>query len=63
MTQSLHVLRRTLTKKRTGHGRRRMPDTLVHVEQLHDLTDEQKQLLGGAENLVLIGEETSAQYE
>jgi transposase len=50
-------------KKPKGHGRRRTPDTLVHVEQLHDLTDEQKQLLGGAENLVLIGEETSEQYE
>jgi len=49
--------------KKTGHGRRRTPDTLVRVEQLHDLTDEQKQLLGGDENLVLIGEETSEQYE
>lgn len=51
------------TQTKTGHGRRRTPDTLVHVEQLHDLTDEQKQMLGGDENLVLIGEETSEQYE
>lgn len=50
-------------KNKTGHGRRRTPDTLVHVEQFHDLTDEQKRMLGGDENLVLIGEETSEQYE
>ena len=50
-------------KPKTGHGRRRTPDTLVHVEQLHDLSVEQKQLLGGDDNLVLIGEEVSEQYE
>ena len=51
------------TAKKKGHGRRRTPDSLVHVEQLHDLTDEQKQTLGGDENLVLIGEDVSEQYE
>lgn len=50
-------------KKKNGHGRRRTPDTLVRVEQIHDLTDEQKQMLGGDENLVLIGEDVSEQYE
>ena len=49
--------------QKKGHGRRRTPDSLVHVEQLHDLTDEQKQTLGGDENLVLIGEDVSEQYE
>ena len=51
----------TVTKK--GHGRRRTPDTLVRVEQIHDLSDEQKQTLGGDANLVLIGEDVSEQYE
>ena len=50
-------------KPKTGHGRRRTPDTLVRVEQLHDLSVEQKQLLGGEDHLVLIGEEVSEQYE
>lgn len=49
--------------KKNGHGRRRTPDSLVRVEQVHDLTDEQKQTLGGDENLVLIGEDVSEQYE
>lgn len=52
-----------VAQKKNGHGRRRTPDTLVRVEQLHDLTDEQKQTLGGESNLVLIGEDVSEQYE
>lgn len=51
----------TVTKK--GHGRRRTPDTLVRVEQIHDLSDEQRQTLGGDDNLILIGEDVSEQYE
>lgn len=51
------------TAKKKGHGRRRTPDTLVRVEQVHDLSDEQKQTLGGEPNLVLIGEEVSEQIE
>ena len=33
------------TAKKKGHGRRRIPHTLVRVEQIHDLSDEQKQNL------------------
>jgi transposase len=51
------------TAKKQGHGRRRTPDTLVRVEQVHDLSDEQKQTLGGDDNLILIGEDVSEQYE
>ncbi len=51
------------TAKQKGRGRRRTPDTLVRVEQIHDLSDEQKQTLGGEPNLVLIGEDVSEQYE
>ena len=43
--------------KKPGHGRRRLPDRLKRVEQIHDLTPAEKELLGGEANLLLIGRE------
>jgi transposase len=48
---------------RTPHGRGRIPDTLQRVEQIHDLTEAEKEALGGEDNLVLIGEERSEQVD
>jgi transposase len=46
-----------------GHGRRPLPDSLTRIEQIHDLTDAQKEALGGPEQLVLIGRQVSEQLE
>ncbi len=51
------------TKQRPGHGRRRLPDQLQRREVLHDLTDPEKEALGGAANLVVIGREVTEQLE
>jgi len=48
---------------RPGHGRRKLPDTLKTVEVIHDLTDAEKAAMGGAENLVCIGQEETEQVE
>ena len=48
---------------RRGHGRRRTEKNLRHVDIVHDLTDAEKEALGGEVRLVLIGEEISEQYE
>ena len=48
---------------RPGHGRRKLPDTLKTVEVVHDLTDTEKAAMGGAENLVCIGQEETEQVE
>ena len=50
-------------RKHTPHGRRRAPDTLERQQVVHDLTDAQKLALGGAENLTLIGEDVTSNYE
>jgi transposase len=50
-------------RKKGRHGRRRLPDELKRVEMIHDLTPAEKELLGGAENLVLIGREETEQLE
>jgi transposase len=50
-------------KQRPGHGRRRLPDQLQRREVLHDLTDPEKEALGGAANLVVIGREVTEQLE
>jgi transposase len=47
----------------TGHGRRRLPDQLQRREEVHDLTDAEKEALGGADNLVVIGREVTEQLE
>ena len=46
-----------------AHGRRRLPETLPRVEVIHDLSDAEKEALGGAEQLVLIGREVTEQLE
>jgi transposase len=51
------------TKPGTGHGRRRLPDQLQRREEVHDLTDAEKEALGGAANLVVIGREVTEQLE
>jgi len=51
------------TKPGTGHGRRRLPDQLQRREKVHDLTDAEKEALGGADNLVVIGREVTEQLE
>jgi len=51
------------TKQQPGHGRRRLPDQLQRREVLHDLTDSEKEALGGAANLVVIGREVTEQLE
>ena len=48
---------------RRGHGRRRLPDTIRRVEVVHDLSDAEKSLMGGPENLVIIGQEVSERLE
>lgn len=48
---------------RPGHGRRKLPDTLKTVEVIHDLTDTEIAAMGGAENLVCIGQEETEQIE
>ena len=48
---------------RHPHGRGRIPETIQRVEVVHDLTDAEKQAMGGAGNLVEIGEEISEQFD
>jgi transposase len=48
---------------RHQHGRGRLPDTLERVQVIHDLTEAEKESLGGTENLVEIGEERSEQVD
>jgi transposase len=50
-------------KQRLGHGRRRLPDQLQRREIEHDLTEPEKEALGGAANLVVIGREVTEQLE
>jgi transposase len=50
-------------KQRPGHGRRRLPDQLQRREVEHDLTAAEKEALGGAANLVVIGREVTEQLE
>jgi transposase len=50
-------------KSGTGHGRRRLPDQLQRREVEHDLTASEKEALGGADNLVVIGREVTEQLE
>src|SRR6478735_1260090 len=51
------------TPQRPGHGRRRLPDHLQRREVEHDLTEPEKEALGGAANLVVIGREVTEQLE
>ena len=49
--------------RRRGRGRRPKPDTLERRDLVHDLDEVEKQALGGDDQLVLIGEEVTEQYE
>ena len=53
----------TTTKQQPGHGRRRLPDQLQRREVLHDLPAPEKEALGGAANLMVIGREVTEQLE
>ena len=46
-----------------AHGRRKLPDSLVRVETIHDLSAAEKEALGGAERLVVIGRQVTEQLE
>src|SRR5947207_2914376 len=46
-----------------AHGRRRAPDTLERVPLVHDLTDAEKESLGGESNLVALPDEVTEQWE
>jgi len=48
---------------RHRHGRGRIPETFERKEEVHDLTEAEKEALGGAENLVEIGQQVNEQYE
>ena len=48
---------------RHKHGRGRIPDHLARVEIVHDLTEAEKESLGGEANLIEIGEERSEQVD
>ncbi len=50
-------------KRRDKHGRQRIPDELHREEVIHDLTDAEKEALGGEENLIELPPETSEQLE
>jgi hypothetical protein len=51
------------TANRDRHGRGRIPENIQREEVVHDLTDTEKEALGGAENLVELPPEQSEQYD
>ena len=51
------------TANRDRHGRGRIPEKFQREEVVHDLTDAEKEALGGAENLVELPPEQSEQYD
>jgi len=51
------------TTNRDRHGRGRIPEKIQREEVVHDLTDSEKEALGGAENLVELPPERSEQYD
>ena len=52
-----------VSKNRHRHGRGRIPDKVAREERVHDLTDAEKTVLGGAENLVELPPERSEQLD
>jgi hypothetical protein len=46
-----------------AHGRRKLPDSLMRVETIHDLSPAEKEAMGGAEQLVVIGRQVTEQLE
>jgi len=51
------------TANRDRHGRGRIPENIQREEVIHDLTDAEKESLGGAENLTELPPEQSEQYD
>ena len=51
------------TANRDRHGRGRIPEKIQREEVVHDLTDAEKEALGGAENLTELPPEQSEQYD
>src|SRR5665647_991280 len=51
------------TANRDRHGRGRIPETVHHEEVLHDLTDAEKEALGGTDNLIELPPEQSEQLD
>lgn len=52
-----------VSKHRDRHGRGRIPDETAREDRVHDLTDAEKAVLGGMENLVELPPETSEQLD
>ena len=52
-----------VSQNRHRHGRGRIPHQIEREEVIHDLTEAEKALLGGAENLVELPPETSEQLD
>ena len=50
-------------KNRDRHGRGRIPENIQREEVVHDLTDAEKEALGGTENLTELPPEQSEQYD
>jgi transposase len=53
----------TRTANRDRHGRGRIPENMQREEVVHDLTDAEKEALGGADNLTELPPEQSEQYD
>jgi transposase len=51
------------TANRDRHGRGRIPEKFQREEVVHDLTNTEKEALGGVENLVELPPEQSEQYD
>jgi transposase len=51
------------TANRDRHGRGRIPETVQREEIVHDLTDAEKEAMGGAENLIELPPEQSEQLD
>ena len=51
------------TANRHRHGRGRIPEKFQREEVVHDLTDAEKEAMGGVENLVELPPEQSEQYD
>jgi transposase len=52
-----------VSKKRDKHGRGRLPDKLSREEVVHDLSEAEKAVLGGEENLIELPPERSEQLD
>jgi transposase len=52
-----------VSTNRDRHGRGRIPDEIERKEEIHDLTEAEKEAMGGVENLVELPPETSEQLD